>query len=108
MLAWNFPSTVYGFWPTCHLMEEHCPIWPGATWKEQSPFAKDTVCATVSVFLQTGYPFPAMVRTVGDGPLGVNVMKTADRAEPAEGKARINAPRRVTWASSHQRRAITH
>jgi hypothetical protein len=81
---------------------------PGATWKEHRPFANATVCVTVSSFLQTGY-MPAGISTAARlGPLGVSVTKTALRAEPLAGKARMASPAmRTTCAISRQCRIMT-
>jgi hypothetical protein len=86
----------------------HCPISAGATCNEQFPFAKVTVCVTVSWFIQTGYIPAGMVSVAGEGPVGVKEMNTAANAEPLDGRASAaSTPKRASCASNHGRRTMT-
>jgi hypothetical protein len=79
----------------------------GATWIEHDPFAKTTVCVTVSLLNHTGYSPAGMVRTAGEGPVGVSAMATALSAEPSAGKtSAARTPARATCAINRQRRLM--
>jgi len=81
---------------------------PGATWIEHSPFAKTTVWVTMSLLIQMGYSPAGIVRTAGEGPVGVSAMGTALSAEPSAGKtSAVSTPTRTTCTIDRQRRPMT-